>query len=287
MQIIFSGSPLKRENWSPAPASDQPNKKGGSADPSVGYSARIPRSQARLLAGQVTTPRVHPTGPGVPDAPLLLPAHLSPFGPRGSSPRIPQSRTSACGGFIGSDLLTLVGLTAPGSTRPDGSAVPQPVPLLQQIGIRLSRVFEKFLGSQSAIPRGSRLLQSDQRLAGLAVLGYNSLGKDCAHPHGVPWLGSLGRPSEGLGSASPPDMIMIPHLGSDVKRFSEDFSNFFSWIPQLTQKPVVRAAHDRLNKKRAVRLCITGSGASSFPGFEGLTRATCALAIGFCLPGAY
>ena len=43
-------------------------------------------------------------------------------------------------------------------------------------------------------------------------------------------------------------MIMIPDLGSDVKRLSEDFSNFFSWIPQLTQKPVVRPAHDRSKK---------------------------------------
>ena len=69
---------------------------------------------------------VHPTSPGVPDAPLLLPAHLSPFGPRGSSPRIPQSRTSACGGFIGSVLRTLVGRIRSG-TRCSDSASPQPV----------------------------------------------------------------------------------------------------------------------------------------------------------------
>ena len=82
--------------------------------PISGYSSSHLRPQARLLAGRVTTPCVHPTGPGVPDAPLLLPAHLSPFGPRGSSPRIPQSRTSACGGFIGSVLRTLVGRTRSG-----------------------------------------------------------------------------------------------------------------------------------------------------------------------------
>ena len=82
--------------------------------PISGYSSSHLRPRARLLAGRVTTPCVHPTSPGVPDAPLLLPAHLSPFGPRGSSPRIPQSRTSACGGFIGSVLRTLVGLTRSG-----------------------------------------------------------------------------------------------------------------------------------------------------------------------------
>jgi len=99
-------------------------KKGGSADPSVGYSSSHLRSQARLFVGQVTTLCVHPTGPGVPDAPLLLPAHLSPFGPRGSSPRIPQSRTSACGRFIGEVLQALMGPTG-SATRCSGSAYPQ------------------------------------------------------------------------------------------------------------------------------------------------------------------
>ena len=78
---------------------------------------------------------------------------------------------------------------------------------------------ENFLGSPSAIPRGSRLLHSDQRLAGLAVLGCNSREKDCAHPLGFPLLGSRGRPLEGLGFASPPDMIIIPYPGPNVNPF--------------------------------------------------------------------
>ena len=161
--------------------------------PISGYSSSHLRPQVRLLAGQVTTLCVHPTGPGVPDAPLLLPAHLSPFGPRGSSPRIPQSRTSACGGFIGSDLLTLVGLTTSGMSRPSsGSASPQPVaglggPPLNRLGAYLPPVWPA-----SHLPAGR----------GLCV------------------------PSE----PSPFDMIMIPQLGWFVNPFRRNFFRNFSLL---------------------------------------------------------
>lgn len=63
------------------------------------YSTRL-----RVCQHPVEKFCVHPTSLGVPDTPLLLPSHLSPFGPQGSTPCIPQSRTSACGGFIGRGL---------------------------------------------------------------------------------------------------------------------------------------------------------------------------------------
>lgn len=124
--------------------------------------------------------------------------HLNPFGSRGSSPRIPQSiPLSPCGGFIGSVLRTLVG-------RTPLWALPRLNLCLYYImvGRACQGFFEDFF-------RGSSNL----------VFRSISHRKDCAHPLGVPLLGSCGRPSEGLGFASPPDMIIISYLDENVNTF--------------------------------------------------------------------
>jgi hypothetical protein len=73
--------------------------------------------------------------------------------------------------------------------------------LLYHGRISLSRTF--FLGSSSAIPRGSRLLHSDQRLAGLAVLREFVHWKACTSPLGVPLLGSQRASLGGAGVRIP------------------------------------------------------------------------------------
>lgn len=181
-----------------------------------GYSSSHLRPQARLLAGRVTTPCVHPTGPGVPDAPLLLPAHLSPFGPRGSSPRIPQSRTSACGGFIGSVLQTLVGRIRSG-TRCSDSASPQPV-------------------------------------AGLGCPPLNRLGADLPPVWPASHL-PAGRGLRFPSEPSPFDMMMIPYLGQFVNPFRRNFSQNF-WLLFGCPDPSANRSPNRWRASRKGSPCI-------------------------------
>lgn len=72
----------------------------------------------------------------------------------------------------------------------------------------------RILGSSSAIPRGSRLLQSDRRLAGLAVLGSFPKVKSV-----TTWRPLARLPSASLGGVgvrSPPDNDIISHLHKET-----------------------------------------------------------------------
>ena len=67
--------------------------------------------------------------------------------------------------------------------------------------VTLVKGFEKiFLGSLSAIPRGSRLLQSDQRLAGLAVLGFERIARLAFVTVASPCSATIRGPWRGWGS---------------------------------------------------------------------------------------
>ena len=63
----------------------------------------------------------------------------------------------------------------------------------------------------------------------LLALGSSPAGRSAHNHSGVPLLGSRGRPSEGLGFASPPDTIIIPQPGANVNTFFEKIlRNFFA-----------------------------------------------------------
>ena len=69
---------------------------------------------------------------------------------------------------------------------------------------------------------------------------------------------------------------ILPHLRLYVNPF---FEKIFRVAGRLNSAGAVI-------KKEPFGSVSTGFGASSFPEFDGLTRATCALATGFCHPGA-
>lgn len=72
----------------------------------------------------------------------------------------------------------------------------------------------RFLGSLSTIPRGSCLLQSDRRLAGLAVLGSFPKARSV-----TTWRPLARLPSASLGGVgvrSPPDNDIISHLHKET-----------------------------------------------------------------------
>ena len=58
--------------------------------------------------------------------------------------------------------------------------------------------------------------------------GYKRIARLVLRHHGVPLLGYDPCPSEGLGFASPPDMIMILHNQKNVNRFFE--KSFFIFL---------------------------------------------------------
>ena len=102
----------------------------------------------------------------------------------------------------GSVSLTLTGLTCSGTSRPStGFASLSCCPYYSTDHGACQGFLENFLGSSSAIPRGSRLLQSDQRLAGLAELREYAHGKGCTSPPRRPLARlSVGVPRRGWGS---------------------------------------------------------------------------------------
>ena len=127
---------------------------------------------------------------------VVLARHLSLSAPR-LSPRIPQSiPLSPCGGFIGSDLLTLMGLTL--------------------CGLCLASTCAPYYSrSGSACQGGLRIFFADPRTS---YLGVKLTGR-LYLPLGVPSLGSQWASLGGVGVRVPPDMIIIPHLGSEVNTF--------------------------------------------------------------------
>ena len=87
------------------------------------------------------------------------------------------------------------------------------------------------------------------------VLGSISHRKDCAHPLGVPLLGSCGRPSEGLGFASPPDMIIISYLSENVNTFF--LVNFGKLIYQILARRLASVHEEHTYARKRSADCAT------------------------------
>ena len=113
---------------------------------------------------------------------------------------IPQSRTSACGGFIGSVLRTRVGRTL--------------------CGLCLASTCAPIIADRDPLVKG--FLRSFYEAPRL-VLGRSPTARLVLCHYGVPLLGYGGRPSEGLGSASPPDNVILSHYRREVNPFLRFF----------------------------------------------------------------
>ena len=163
----------------------------------------------------------------IPDPPFQplggLGAHLSPFGPRGSSPRIPQSiPLSPCGGFIGSDLRTLVGRTRYGLCLASTCApiIADQDPLVKGF----SEIFSEFF-----VPQFLRASP-----AGLGRPTAPTLVGDCyppclgggAQPHHLPTFRAIAACSGGHPiplESSPFDGLILSRFSGFVKGFLKVF----------------------------------------------------------------
>ena len=133
--------------------------------------------------------RASPAGLGRPTAPTLVGDCYPPcLGGGAQAPHLPTFRAIApCSG----------GHRVPLESSPfDGLIVSHFSGFVKHPG-------KIFLGSLPTIPRGSCLLQSGQRLAGLAELGSNARWKACTSPLGVPLLGSQRASLGGAGVRIP------------------------------------------------------------------------------------
>ena len=119
------------------------------------------------------------------------------------------------------------------------------------------------------LPRHLSQLQLTPQLATVYPAPSRSFGVRLVHrarSYRLTWV----TPASGLCPRSPRNKYILSPFEEKRKR---EF-----WMLYIQIRPI---------KKEPFGSVSTGSGASSFPGFKGLTRATCALAIGFGLPRAW
>jgi len=190
--------------------------------PISGYSFAHSRPRARLLAGRVTTPCVHPTSPGVPDAPLLLPAHLSQL----PDPGVPRPVYREVG----------LRLAVVSSGRSYG----------------LSWVSPARLPDVRALPTLNLLIPAYRMAAALRSRclgrGAQPRGLPCAPPSGV---GGGGLRSAPVESPSFLSVTLYYHIREEIASpFSHFFQKNFLLIPLTSQILRVAAGNAQLKKKR-------------------------------------